>query len=69
MHVAIDEAGSDEFVAKIDKLTARRPIDEAARHRLDPLAFDENPLLRLGLYVWIGEQKPGVYYLRLRGAC
>ena len=67
MHVAIDEAGKDEFLAKIDKLTARRRIDEAARHRLDPLAFDQNALLRLGLYVWIGEQKASVNNLRLRG--
>jgi hypothetical protein len=56
--MAIDEARKDEFLAKIDKLTARRQIDEAIRHRFDPLAFDENALLRLGLYVWIGEQKP-----------
>ena len=69
VHVAIDKAGKDEFFAKIDKLTARRRIDKAARHRLDPLAFDQNALLRLGLYVWIGEQKASVYYLRLRGAC
>ena len=40
VHVAIDEPRKDEFLAKIDKLTARRRIDEAARHRLDPLAFD-----------------------------
>ena len=67
VHVAIDEARKDEFLAKIDKLTARRRIDEAARHRFDPLAFDENALLRLGLYVWIGEQKASVNNLRLRG--
>jgi hypothetical protein len=67
--VAIDEARQDEFLAKIDELTARRRIDKAARHRLDPLAFDQNALLRLGLYVWIGEQKASVNNLRLRGAC
>jgi hypothetical protein len=67
--MAIDEAGKDEFLAKIDKLTARRGIDEAARHRLDPLAFDEDALLRLGLYIWVGEQKAGVYNLCLGGGC
>jgi hypothetical protein len=67
VHVAIDEARKDEFLAKIDKLTARRRIDEAIRHCFDPLAFDENALLRLGLYVWIGEQKASVNNLRLRG--
>ena len=65
--MAIDEARKDEFLAKIDKLTARRRIDEAIRHCFDPLAFDENALLRLGLYVWIGEQKASVNNLRLRG--
>ena len=69
VHVAIDEAGKDEFLAKIDKLTARRRIDKAVRHRFDPLAFDENALLRLGLSVGIGEQKASVYNLRLRGPC
>ena len=69
MHVTIDEARKDEFLAKIDKLTARRRIDKAARHRFDPLTFDENALLRLGLSVWIGEQKASVYNLRLRGPC
>jgi hypothetical protein len=44
VHVAIDKAREDEFVAKIDKLTARRRIDEAVRYRFDPLAFDENAL-------------------------
>ena len=58
VHVAIDEARKDEFLAKIDKLTARRGIDEAARHRLDLLAFDQNALLRLGLYVWTANKKP-----------
>src|SRR4029077_9249571 len=53
VHVAIDEPRKDEFFAKIDKLTARRRIDEAARHRLDPLTFDKNALLRFGLYVWM----------------
>ena len=67
VHVAIDKARQDEFLAKIDKLTARRRIDEAARHRFDPLTFDENALLRLGLYVWISEQKASVNNLRLRG--
>jgi hypothetical protein len=65
--MAIDEARKDEFLAKIDKLTARRRIDEAARHRLDPLAFDKNALLRFGLFVWIGEQNASVNNLRLRG--
>ena len=69
VHVAIDEARKDEFLAKIDELTARRRIDKAARDRFDPLAFDENALLRLGLSVWIGEQKASVYNLRLRGPC
>ena len=45
VHMAIDEPRKDEFLVKIDKLTARRRIDEAARHGLD--------LLRFGLYVWI----------------
>src|SRR6202048_4712325 len=67
VHVAIDEPRKDEFLAKIDKLTVRRRIDEAARHRLDPLAFDKNALLRFGLYVWIGEQNASVNNLRLRG--
>src|ERR1700720_1415799 len=67
VHVAIDEPRKDEFLAKIDKLTARRRIDEAARHRLDPLAFDKNALLRFGLYVWIGEQNASVNNLRLPG--
>src|SRR5258708_24795536 len=67
VHVATDEPRKDEFLAKIDKLTARRRIDEAARHRLDPLAFDKNALLRFGLYVWIGEQNASVNNLRLRG--
>ena len=67
VHVAIDKPRKDEFLAKIDKLTARRRIDEAARHRLDPLAFDKNALLRFGLYVWIGEQNASVNNLRLRG--
>jgi hypothetical protein len=53
VHVATDEPRKDEFLAKIDKLTARRRIDEAARHRLDPLTFDKNALLRFGLYVWM----------------
>src|SRR3984893_8144606 len=66
-HVAIDEPRKDGFLAKIDKLTARRRIDEAVRHRLDPLAFDKNALLRVGLYVWIGEQNASVNNLRLRG--
>jgi hypothetical protein len=66
--LAIDKARKDEFLAKIDKLTARRRIDEAVRYRFDPLAFDENALLRLGLYIWIGEQKASVNNLRLRGA-
>src|ERR1700731_1018318 len=66
VHVAIDEARKDEFLARIDKLTARRRIDEAARHRLDPLIFDKNALLRFGLYVWIGEQNASVNNLRLR---
>ena len=69
VHVAVDEARKDEFLAKIDKLTAGRRIDKAARHRCDPLAFDQNALRRLGLTVWIGEQKASVYNLRLRGAC
>ena len=69
VHVAIDEAGKDELVAKIDQFSARRRIDKAARHRLDPLAVDQNALLRLGLYIWIGEQKAGVNNLRLRWAC
>ena len=51
--VATDEPRKDEFLAKIDKLTARRRIDEAARHRPDPLTFDKNALLRFGLYVWM----------------
>src|SRR6202040_1740119 len=67
VHVAIDEPRKDEFLAKIDKLTARRRIDEAARHRLDPLAFDKNALLRFGLFVWIGEQNASGNNLRLRG--
>ena len=67
VHVAIDEPRKDEFLAKIDKLTARRRIDEAARHRLDPLAFDKNALLRFGLDVWIGEQNASVNNFRLRG--
>jgi hypothetical protein len=46
---------------------ARRRIDEAARHRLDPLIFDKNALLRFGLYVWISEQNASVNNLRLRG--
>jgi hypothetical protein len=58
VHMAIDEARKDEFLAKIDKLTARRGIDEAARRRLDPLAFGQNALLRLGLYVWTASKKP-----------
>jgi hypothetical protein len=66
VHVAIDKARKDEFLAKIDKLTARRRIDEPARHRLDPLAFDQNALPRLGLHVWIGEQKASANNLRLR---
>ena len=53
VHVATDEPRKDEFLAKIDKLTARRRIDEAARHRLDPLTFDKNALLRFGLDVWM----------------
>ena len=53
VHVAIDEARKDEFLAKIDKLTARRRIDEAARHHLDPPTFDKNALHRFGLYVWM----------------
>ena len=69
VHVAIDEARKDEFLAKIDKLTARRRIDKPARDRRDPLAFDQNALRRLGLSVRIGEQKASVYNLRLRGAC
>ena len=48
VHVAIDEARKDEFLAKIDKLTARRRIGEAPRYRLDPLIFDKNALLRFG---------------------
>ena len=56
--MAIDEAGKDEFLAKIDKLTVRRRIDEAARHRLDPLAFDENALLRLGSMSGSVSKKP-----------
>jgi hypothetical protein len=66
VHVAIDQARKDEFLAKIDKLTARRRIDEAVRHRFDPLAFDENALLRLGLHVRISEQKASVNNLRVR---
>jgi hypothetical protein len=58
--VAIDESRKDEFIAKIDNVTARRRIDEAARHLFDPLAFDENALLRLGLSVWISEQNANV---------
>src|SRR5712672_3527996 len=38
VHVAIDEPRKDEFLAKIDKLTARRRIDEAARHHLESYA-------------------------------
>jgi len=53
VHVATDEPRKDEFLAKIDKLTARRRIDEAARHHLDPLTFDKNALRRFGLYVWM----------------
>ena len=69
VHVAIDEPRKDEFIAKIDKLTAWRRIDEAARHRFDPLAFDENALLRLGLNGWISEQNASVNNLRLHGPC
>jgi len=68
VHVAIDKARKDKFVAKIDKLTAWRRIDEAVRYRFDLLAFDENALLRLGLYVWISEQKASVNDLRARGS-
>jgi hypothetical protein len=69
VHVAIDKARKDEFLAKINKLTARRRIDEAARHLLDPLAFDENALPRLGLNVWIREQNTSVNDLWLLGRC
>jgi hypothetical protein len=69
VHVAIDEARKDAFLAKIDKLTARGRIDKAVRDRCDPLAFDENALLQFGLSVGIGEQKASVYDLRLPGAC
>src|SRR5215472_7930534 len=69
VHVAIDSARKDEFLAKINKLTARRRIDEAARHLLDPLAFDENALPRLGLNVWIREQNTSVNDLWLLGRC
>src|SRR6516162_4578820 len=67
VHMAIDETGKDEFLAEIDNLAARRRIDETVRHRFDPLDFDQNALLRLGLYIRIGEQKAGVNNLCLRG--
>jgi hypothetical protein len=55
--MAIDEIGKDEFLAEVDDLAARRRIDKTVRHRFDPLAFDQNALLRLGLYTRIRRAK------------